>query len=293
MGWALNSASLANAMRWQAAASLTREPVHRAGGPVPPVHTTFNYFSPERETDQGLAQRERFEAQFHREMESVHAWSAQADWTLDVVPDLEVFVSTEYRISRALAHVWRGEAGRMEFPASRVVAGKAAIAHELVHVFLPNGNRFLAEGLAVYLQSEIGGNPAFPNFGRPLHELARERLQDMVPGFSPGDPRGLEPVRLAELDRIATPSPLTLTVGTDVNGEEPRGQARIYAVAGSFVLFLIETRGLDRFRTLYLQTPLVPFSQGAGTPARWLKAYDMHLADLEREWKSLMAGRGR
>ncbi len=41
----------------------------------------------------------------------------------------------------------------MEFPAWRVNAGKAAILHELAHVFFPNGNRFLAEGLAVYLQA--------------------------------------------------------------------------------------------------------------------------------------------
>jgi hypothetical protein len=33
----------------------------------------------------------------------------------------------------------------MEFPAWRVMAGEAAIMHELVHVYFPNGNRLLAE----------------------------------------------------------------------------------------------------------------------------------------------------
>ena len=56
----------------------------------------------------------------------------------------------------------------MEFPAWRVLARKAAILHELVHVFFPSGNRFLAEGLAVHLQAEIGGNPVTRSSGRRL-----------------------------------------------------------------------------------------------------------------------------
>ena len=75
----------------------------------------------------------------------------------------------------------------MEFPAWRVEARKAAIAHELVHVFYPNANRFLAEGFAVYLQDEIGGNPAFPNFGRPLHALVLERLRGTLGEGAPSD----------------------------------------------------------------------------------------------------------
>ncbi len=128
---------------------------------------------------------------------------------------------------------WPGGAGQMEFPAWRVNAGKAAILHELADVFFPNGNRFLAEGLAVYLQAGIGGNPAFPNFGRPLHEAAGECLQDMPAGGLSADKPGLEQLHLADLDAIATPSPLTLRVGREVYGEDKRGQAFLYAIAGS------------------------------------------------------------
>jgi hypothetical protein len=91
------------------------------------------------------------------------------------VPELRVVVSDQYQISKSLVPAWSGRAGQMEFPSRRVIAREAAIAHELIHVFFPNGNRFLAEGLAVYVQTAIGGNPAFPNFGKPLHELVREQ----------------------------------------------------------------------------------------------------------------------
>ena len=187
-------------------------------------------------------------------------------------------------------HAWDGHPGRMEFPAWRVIAGKAAITHELVHVFFPNGNRFLAEGLAIYLQSAIGANPAFPNFGRPLHDLARKLLQEMVPGFSRGDPSSLKQVHLCELDEIPTPRPLTLRVGQEFYGEEPRGQARIYSIAGSFTQFLIEARGLERFYALYSETPLSPLAQNAGMLERWLSVYDVSLSELEYEWKTMLAG---
>lgn len=230
-----------------------------------------------------------FKFDFHQEIARLKKWSASRYWPALPVPEFRVVVSDRYKISRSLVPAWSGCAGRMEFPAWRVVARKAAIAHEIVHVFYPNGNRLLAEGLAVYLQAEIGGNPAFPNFGRPLHELVRELLKEMVPGFVRGDPASLAPIRLAALDQIATPNPLTLKVGNDFYGEEPRGQAHIYPIAGSFVQFLIEAHGLETFRALYERTPLVPLQQAAGSLDRWIDAYGLSLADLGDEWKSLIA----
>jgi hypothetical protein len=232
----------------------------------------------------------------------------------------------------------------MEFPAWKIVAGEAALMHELVHVFFPNGNRMLAEGLATHLQASIGGNPAFPNFGRPLHQVAAQVLDRMTaeaaddasadrsenqsprrppvtaplipakagnqdrqantsgPPLARGraefgtDPSNLEAcisgqetfaaldaVRLDQLDRIATPSGLRLLVGMRVYGIE--SSAHTYPLAGSFVAFLIETRGLERFRALYERTPLVPFARDAGAPERWREVYGVPVADLEREWK--------
>jgi len=265
-------------------------PIPAADRSATSTGATFHYVDAAlANTEPSFAGRASFETRFHQELESVGTWLAKAQWKTKAMRDLQVFISAEYKISKALVFAWNGRPGHMEFPAWRVAAGKAAIAHELAHVFLPNGNRLLAEGLAVCLQSSIGGNPAFPNFGRPLNELARDHLEEMAPEFSHG---GLfEQVHLADLDRIATPSPLTLTVGTEFYGEEPRGQARIYSIAGSFVQYLLETRGMDKFYALYLQTPLVPLARNAGTLDRWMKVYGVSLAELEREWKSAISRR--
>jgi hypothetical protein len=237
-----------------------------------------------------FAKQKEFESDFHRELARCETWAADQNWFSGLVPGLHVVVSDRFRISKSLVPAWSGHAGRMEFPAWRVLSRKAAIAHELIHVFFPNGNRLLAEGLAVHLQAEIGSNPAFPNFGKPLHGLVRELLPGLVPGFRPGDPASLEPVRLAELDLIATPGPLALQVGADFYGEEPRGQAHLYPLAGSFVQHLIETRGLPSFHALYGRTPLMPLHQAAGSPGRWFEIYGISLSGLESEWKAMIAG---
>jgi hypothetical protein len=236
--------------------------------------------------------RDTFRADVLRERSIVRAWFEQRHWPRIAPIDLHVHVSRRFRISRSLVPAWNDRRGHMEFPTSRAVDRKAALAHELTHVFCPNGNRFLAEGLAVYVQAEIGSNPAFPNFGEPLHALVRRILPAIVPrsgGAMRWNPDGLAPLRLADLDAIATPSPLTLRVGSNFYGEEPRGQGTIYPIAGSFVAFLIETRGMALFRELYRRTPLVPGLCQAGAPDRWRDAMGFSLTEFEVEWKNRIA----
>jgi hypothetical protein len=231
-------------------------------------------------------QQDVFVAGFFSEVERLRSWCTAERWLPDAFPALQVFVSDEYRISRALIPAAIGQRGRIEFPAWKIVAGEAAIAHELVHVYFPNSNRLLAEGLAIYLQVRIGGNPAFPNFGRPLHETAIDVLRTMVPEFANGDPRALDQVQLGGLDRIATPSGLRLRVGLRLYQIDDVGFAHTYPLAGSFVAYLIETHGLERFRTLYLRTPLRPFERDAGSPERWDEVYGAPLDEIAREWKA-------
>jgi len=232
----------------------------------------------------------KFQADFFLELAGVENWAAKQGWLPMLLPDLRIFVGGQFRISKSLVPAWFGHRGLMEFPTWRVLAGKAAITHELVHVYFPNANRLLAEGLAVYVQDKIGRNAAFPNFGRPLHGLVREQLRDMVPEFRPGEPRSLKCVHLVELERIATPGPLTLKIGPDFYDEGPQGQARLYPIAGSFVQFLIETRGTEKFHTLYARTPLVAMACDAGAPGRWMDVYGISFADLEWEWKAMIMG---
>lgn len=251
------------------------------------LHVSFDFGSvAEQHLSSGT--RDDFKLQVDRELAIVKRWWIKEDWTPNLIEKLQITVSSSYRISRALVPAWEGRQGHVEFPARRINESKAAIAHELVHVFFPNGNRLLAEGLAIYLQQLIGGNPAFPNFGRPLHEAAREALADIVPGFAATDPEGLRALHLTDLDQIATPNPLTLRVGPHVYGEEPRGQWRLYLIAGSFVQFLIDDHGLENFRALYARTPLMPSKLNSGTSGRWHDVYGRHLDDFEAEWKSLI-----
>jgi hypothetical protein len=223
------------------------------------------------------------------ELERLQSWCATEGWLPDAFPALQIFVSDEYRISRALIPASVGQRGRMELPAWKIVAGEAAIAHELAHIYFPNGNRFLAEGLAVYLQAKIGGNPAFPNFGRPLDELAIETLRRMLPEFAEGDDTSLGKIHLTALDRIATPSGLRMRVGLRLFQVDDGGHAHIYPLVGSFVAYAIERHGLERFRVLYGHTPLRPFERDAGPTDRWAEVYGMTLEDIEQGWKTELA----
>ena len=253
--------------------------------------TTISFdFDARADQDLSPAKRASFTTEFRRELALVKAWLGREGWTPLPLPKLQVFVSADYKISRALVPAWDGRPGRLEFPLGRVIAGKAAIAHELTHVYCPNGNRFLAEGLAIYLQSILGENQAFPNFGRPLHDVASERLLEMASGLLSEDVAVLGAVKLAELDAIPTPNPLALTAAQKFYRNERHAQAGIYAVVGSFFQFLIEAYGLTKFHRLYMRTPLLVGRLNAGSPERWLDAYGHSFADLEAQWKSLIAG---
>jgi len=162
---------------------------------------------------------------------------------------IRIHVSSEYRISRALVPAYQGNRGFLEMPARRVGDGTSALLHEIVHIYAPHGNRFLAEGLAVYLHAKLAGNPAFPNHGEDLRRLAARDLP------------GAETVRA--LNAVRTPRPL----GTVLD------EKTAYVLAGSFVGFLIERYGLLQFRSLY-------------ETESYETAYGKSFASLEGEWRS-------
>jgi len=92
---------------------------------------------------------------------------------------LRIHVSSAYRISRALVPGYYGNRGFMEMPLRGVREHTGPLLHEIVHIYAPHENRFLAEGLAVYLHARLGGNPAFPNFGGNLGQLAIRSLSGL------------------------------------------------------------------------------------------------------------------
>jgi hypothetical protein len=165
---------------------------------------------------------------------------------------IRIHVSSAYRISRALVPAHQGNRGFMEMPLRRMRDNSGSLLHEIVHIYAPNQNRFLAEGLAVYLHTRLAGNPAFPNFGEDLASSAARSVWEVR--------------SLAALNDVRTPQPL----GSIMD------ERRAYIIAGSFVGFLIENRGLERFRGLYEATG-------------YAKAYGHSLATLEQEWRASLA----
>jgi hypothetical protein len=159
---------------------------------------------------------------------------------------IHIHVSSSYRISKALNTKTRGF---LEMPLARVREKTSAILHEIVHIYAPNKNRFLAEGLAVYLQDKMGGNPAFPNFGKGLRALVRDSLS----GVS----------SLERLNNVTSPRPLSTVLH----------ERSAYVLAGGFVGFLIAKYGVAMFRNLY-------------ETGNYEKVYGKSLSALEEEWRS-------
>jgi hypothetical protein len=161
---------------------------------------------------------------------------------------IRINVSSSYRISRALVPGYFGNRGFIEMPLRTVRNNSSALLHEIVHIYAPNDNRFLAEGLAVYLHAKLAGNPAFPNFGEDLRRLAA---------------RGLSGLKSLEaLNGVRTPRSLSAVMD----------EKNAYTLAGSFVRYLIEKYGLGSFRSLY-------------ATANYEQVYGKSLEILEKEWR--------
>src|SRR5215510_1391349 len=193
-----------------------------------------------------------FQSEMQRARVKVREW-----WGATFEGSISIQTDTKRVLSMALIPAWRGERGQMIFGAKRVNAGEAATVHEMIHVYAPNANRFLAEGLAVYGHDLLGGPPAYPNFGKSLDGLAARSVNREV---------------AIALERTPTPNPLE---SVSKEGE---------AIAGSFVKFLIERHGMDKFRTLYALTPLVPMQRNPGEPARWQQIYGESFESIVNVW---------
>jgi hypothetical protein len=248
------------------------------------------------------AQQSKFQADFAGQFKKVQAQLAKYKWLSPEAPlppraisgpyqppsDFHVCVSDAYDLSRSLVPSWFGRRGWMEFPAHRIVVGEAAIAHELVHVLFPNGNRMLAEGLAVYLQYKLFPRlPVYPNYGEPFEDVVKAFLTATFPASPSG---ALWNMDLDGLESISTPDDPYMRIGTRpfIGGDpsktdsppDPHETKFVYAVAGSLVEFLlenpIEENGLlteGNFGALYQSTPLRPLERDSGAPNRWQQSY--------------------
>ena len=185
------------------------------------------------------------------------------DFTVFEDPDLDVS-------SKALEFVWSGSRGQMRFRSREITSHTSGIVHELTHVYLPNANRLLAEGLAVYLQSLLSPVPSLPNEGVDLHAAAstpnnRGEIPACILGLGQS---------IGNRDRVLTPDPLL---------------EKDYTPAGSFVRYLIEERGMSSFGQLYSLTALGRLDRSrpyAGD--RWQPVYGKSLQQLRLDWLAFL-----
>lgn len=200
-----------------------------------------------------------FQGEMQRARAKVRDW-----WGETFEGSISIQTDTERVLSMALIPAWRGERGQMIFGTKRVNAGEAATVHEMIHVYAPNANRFLAEDLAVDGHDLLGGPPAYPNFGKSLDDIAaRSANRELV----------------IALERTPTPNPLE---SVSKEGE---------AIAGSFVRFLIQRHGMDKFRALYALTPLAPMRRDPGEPARWQQVYGESFEAIVDAWLNMLPRR--
>lgn len=202
-----------------------------------------------------------FVEKFRTQLTRVCDW-----WDGDFTGPYRIEIEDSRGTSMALIPAWRGNHGQVIFRMRTIRQGISPITHEIVHAVAPNGNRFLAEGLATHAHDALGGQAAFPNFGGDLHARARQFAAD---------------ADMPALERIAVPARLQLP---DL---KPQGA---YLVAGSFVRFLIETHGMAKFRALYAVTPLVTRGRFAGRPQRWDDIYGQSFEELADAWRARIDG---
>lgn len=200
----------------------------------------------------------RIATRMAEERRRVRAW-----WGTGFDGPIRVEISQRQRVAMAMIPAWKGDHGKVLLPKRTVDSTTTPTLHELVHVEAPNGNRFLAEGLAVYLQTLLNGVDAYPNFGADLHDEVRPYARQ---------------ADIRRLDSAVTPRRL--------ESSSNFGRRRAYMIAGSFVRFLVETHGKAKFRQLYGLTPFRPGERITFDQARYRSVYGVGLKELARDWRN-------
>jgi hypothetical protein len=203
--------------------------------------------------------------------------------------DVEVF-SKGPQFSESLLFAWDGRRGHMYFPAERLEEGRAAITHELTHVNAPNEVRFLGEGFPTYLEEKMGNIKAYP--------LLNDHIECGIANYEDNFKKPVQRVDLVRFDGVPTKRGVFL--GDDI-GLEPafpkskngvdRRRAFSYLVSASFVKFLVESQGLDRFKALYDLTPLTPHKAAKADPARYQQSLGKPLSELQSNWLTWLRGK--
>jgi len=170
----------------------------------------------------------------------------------DICKLLGVRRLTPIRVHIARSGICNAYGGKVSLPIDYVRSDTAVAIHEITHVLTPRhaDNRFLSEGLAVYMQERFGHHRGFPNFGQPVDSLVKYMNESQL--------RPLE----------------QLNDDFQVFGRVGSAERRwAYVEAGSFIKYLAEAYGDGVLRALY-HSPSVDYQAVCGK----------ELSELEKEW---------
>jgi len=144
----------------------------------------------------------------------------------------------------------------IHIPIHLIDKSTAITAHELTHLLTQGwASQLLKEGLAVYTQDRIGEQRGWPNYRRSVHGAARFWINQ--PGASVRGPGQAD-------DALSTP-----------RKGETRLRQTAYAVAGSWVKWIIETKlagDVDKFMAEIYRSN------------RYKTATGQSFSDLARDW---------
>lgn len=141
-----------------------------------------------------------------------------------------------------------------------VVCNSPRFAHEVCHAMLPAQppNNMLSEGLAVYLADNLDGL-----FGEINHRQEAVKL--------------LDEGKLLPLDQLAARDTRAISPSFDYVSKV------VYTQAAAFVMYLIEERGIEKFRQLFQEANIADF------PAVFGRIYGQGLDEAEEEWHRWLA----
>lgn len=140
---------------------------------------------------------------------------------------------------------------------------KAPIAHEITHLLKPHYSSLTyREGLACYMQDEVGLNPSVFNAGEDVFELSKIYWSEKSPINDCNE-------IIAYLGRSGLPDGLNLSV------DSIDTRRAYYILSHSFSKYLIEQYGLESFLIIYHSKDL---------DTDHLGIYDKNLEALHKEW---------
>lgn len=211
-----------------------------------------------------LSQNLNYQQKAKIQNEFIESWGRLSEyWNQNFNGNIKVIISAKIKKVTALTSFWNGRGSKIYIPLNVVAKNQTPTINTLTQLVLPNGNRFLAEGLAVYLESEMGPHRSYPNFGK--------NLEESITPF-------LGKVNLKKLD--ATPTPFR------INKRIKLSEKQALLTAGSFVSYLIIEYGQEPFKKLYEMTPMTQKKILKYSQERYKKIYDKSLTDLEKDWKT-------